>query len=231
VLERLKHSGITVVYSALDCASILLYNHFKHKLGREAARLAAYAAVSDRLEDGPLASSLLSWFDRHFIQYEALILAYAVDHKNTDDFRSLVVEELSKFTFPHRIEGVAKTASTHLDYMVKLIKTLPKKAKKLGEIAYVEGTNESSKGTVANLLVDSMGVDIGLCYKIKSDETVNLSIRGKSGLNVHLGETSKKLAEKYNGFGGGHEKASGAKIPQKNLTKFLYDLNSELRRK
>jgi len=41
MVERLKESGVTVVYSPLDCASVLLFDHFNEKLSRKAARLAA----------------------------------------------------------------------------------------------------------------------------------------------------------------------------------------------
>lgn len=63
--------------------------------------------------------------------------ATALDHQNTDEFRSLIVEGLNRFAFPHKTKGVAETALTHLDYMVKLIETLPIKAKRLRRIAYL----------------------------------------------------------------------------------------------
>lgn len=228
VLEKLRRSGVTVVYSDLDCASVLLYDHFRDELSRKAARLAVYAAISDQFDKGPIASRLLSEFDKHLMQYEALMLTHALDRQNNDEFKALIFKELKHFKFPHKMKRVPDIALAHLDYLVKLIETLPKKAERLKRIAYVEGTDKSSKGTVASLLIDSMGVDVGLCYKKKGEETVVVSLRGKSGLTLHLGEVTKKLAERYGGFGGGHNKASGAKIPQNNLMKFINDLNSEL---
>lgn len=229
VLKKLKRFGIKIVYSNLDCASVLLYNLFKDKLSRESARLAAYAAISDQFDGGPLASKLISGFDRLFIQYEALILTYALDHQEQDHFKSLIFEELNRFTFPHKIKGVSETALTHLDYLVELIETLPVRAKKLGKVAYVEAAKESSKGTTASLLIDSIGTDVGLCFKQRSDGTVNISIRAKKIFLLHLGKITKKLAERYCGFGGGHQQASGAKIPQKNLMNFIHDLEREVK--
>ncbi len=229
VLNKLKHFGIKIVYSHLDCASVLLYNLFKDKLGRNSARLAAYAAISDQFDSGPLASKIISEFDRLFIQYEALILTYALDHQEEDNFRSLIFEELNRFTFPHKIKGLPETALAHLDYLVELIRILPVRAKKLDRVAYIEGEKESSKGTIASLLIDSLGTAVGLCYKQKSDDTVNISIRAKKNFLFHLGKITKKLAEKYHGFGGGHTHASGAKIPQKNLMNFINDLEKEVK--
>jgi oligoribonuclease NrnB/cAMP/cGMP phosphodiesterase (DHH superfamily) len=229
VLKKLNNFGIKIIYSNLDCASVLLYNLFKDKLSRESARLAAYAAISDQFDSGPLATRLISEFDKLFIQYEALILTYALDHQEKDNFKSLIFEELDKFTFPHKIKGVQETALAHLDYLVKLIRILPVRAKKLNRVAYIEGEKESSKGTIASLLIDSLGTDVGLCYKHRSDNTVNISIRAKKNFLFHLGKITKKLAERYHGFGGGHKQASGAKITQKNLMNFIHDLEKEVK--
>lgn len=228
VVERLSDSGVTVIYSALDCSSVLLYNYFRNKLSREAARLAAYAAVSDYFDTGPLASSLLSEFDRQFIWHEAMILTHALEHQKNDEFKALLLEELTKFVFPHKIKGAADKALNYLDRTVKLINTLPKKAKRLTRTAYVKSTNEASIGTLASLLVDATGFDVGLVYKKSGEDTVNISIRGKNGIELHLGETTKKLAQRHGGFGGGHRKASGGKIPEENLMSFIEDLESEL---
>lgn len=228
VMGRLKLAGVTVVHSLLDCASALLYDHFRNKLGREAARLAAYAAVSDQFEDGPIASELLSGLDRQFVQHEALILAHALHRETTSGFRSLVVEELSRFSYPHRIEGVVEAALTHLEHMAGLMDILPAKASRLRRLAYVGAVDGTSTGSVASLLVDVMGVDVGVCYKRENEDNLNISIRGRRGLRIHLGEITRRLAERYGGFGGGHMRASGASIPARNPLKFIRDLGEEL---
>jgi len=87
----------------LDSASALLYNHFRDRLTKNAARLAAYAAVSDQFEEGPIATELLTKFDKQLIQHEALILNYALHYRKDAEFKSTIVEELSRLTFPHQI--------------------------------------------------------------------------------------------------------------------------------
>ena len=227
LLDKLKNVKINIIYSNRDCASAILYDNFKDKLQREAGRLAAYAAVADQLEGGPIATQLFAEFDRQFTQHEALILIHALDHKKA--LGSLIFEELAKLILPHDINGVAQIALTHLKYMGQLIKTLPMKAQRLNRLAYVKGVPKSSKGTVANLLIDSMGVDIGICFKKLRDGTTNISVRGKRGLRLNLGEATKRLAGQLGGFGGGHKNASGAKLPHTNLKKFICDLEKELR--
>lgn len=228
VLDRLKLSGATVVHSPMDCASALLYDHFIEDLGREGARLAAYAAVSDQFEDGPIASRLLSRLDRHFVQHEASILTHALHRVTTAEFRASVVEELSDFKFPHRIKGANEAAFAHLENVAGLIEILPKRASRLGRVAYVGAISETSIGSVAGLLVDAMEVDVGVCYKSGNKNTMNISIRGRRGLKLHLGEVTRGLAVKYGGFGGGHKRASGASIPAQSYMKFIRDLEDEL---
>ena len=227
-LKRLEGSGIVVVYSPLDCAAMLLYHHFREELGREEARLAAYAAVSDQFEEGPLASKLLESLDRQFIQHEALILTHSLHRKAETGFRSSVVEELSKLTPPHRIEGTPEEALAYLEEVARLLEHLPKKASRMGRLAYIEAFDDAPLGAVAGLLIDAMDVDVGVCYKPGESGSMNLSIRGRRGLDVHLGVISKRLAENYNGFGGGHRRASGASIPKDSYMEFIKDIENAL---
>lgn len=227
-VERLKSSGLTVVYSPQDCASVLLFDHFREKL-RGRARLAAYAAVSDQFEDGPIASRLLSRLDKQFVQHEALILSHALYYETSSEFRSLVVEDLSRFSFPHKVKGAVTAALAYLEESAKLLETLPTKASRMGRLAYAEVTREMSVGAVAGLLVDAMNVDVGVCYKRGVKGLMNLSIRCRRGLGFHLGEITKRIAKKHAGFGGGHMRASGASIPKNKYIEFIKDLESELR--
>jgi nanoRNase/pAp phosphatase (c-di-AMP/oligoRNAs hydrolase) len=227
-LNKLKKNKIKIIFSETDCASVILYSHFKNDLDRKAARLAAYAAISDQFDKGFYASRILEKFDKHFIYHEALILTHALEHRITDEKKIAIVEELERFVYPHRIDWIVEMALTHLENMRKLRITLPYRAKKDGSIAIVEGDDKSSMGTISSLLLNTMDTNIGLCYKKKKNKIVNISIRGKNKIKLHLGDITKRLAEKYGGFGGGHMKASGASIPEKNLEKFINDFNLEI---
>ena len=228
LLEELEEGGVTVVHSTLDCASVLLYDHFREELGREAGRMAAFAAWADQFEDGPLAEKLLREYDRQSVQLEGLLLAYALTNQPDEGFRNLVVEEIGGLKRPHRMEGVSEAALAHLEDMAGRIESLKDSAIRIGELAYVKATNETPIGSVAGLVTDALGVDVGLCYKEKGD-LVNLSIRSKRGLAFHLGEITRRVAAKNGGFGGGHKRASGASIPSQNLREFIRDLEDELR--
>ena len=230
VIKRLQHSGVTVVYSTLDCSSVLLFSHHQEKLDWKAARLVVYAAISDHFEDGPIASKLMARLDRHFVEHEALILTHALHRKATSKFRLMVANELSKFSFPHKVEGVTEAALGYLEDAVELLETLPKKASRLEKLAYVEGVQGMTIGAVAGLLIDAMNVDVGVCYKREETGFMSISIRGQRGIELHLGEIAKRLAKRHGGFGGGHNTASGASIPRSNYIEFVKDIERELKK-
>jgi nanoRNase/pAp phosphatase (c-di-AMP/oligoRNAs hydrolase) len=230
LMKRLGESGVEVIHSLLDCASILLYDRFREDLGSEDARLAAYAAVSDYFEEGPNASKLLNRLDKHFVQHEALILTHALHRKSDAKFKLKVVSELSRLTPPHRIKGVPEAALAHLEHVSKLLETLTTKATKRGRLAYIEEMEGASIGSVAGLLIDSLGVDVGLCYKREERNSMSISIRAARGLDIHLGKITRRLAGRYGGFGGGHSRASGASIPQNSYMTFIKALDGELLR-
>jgi hypothetical protein len=228
LMESLRDVGVNVLHSLQDSASVILYDHFRRELGREAGRLAAYAAWTDQFEEGPIASLLLWEYDRQLVQHEALILGHAVVRNQTHEFWQPLVEELSKLAFPHEIPGVVDASLTHLREMTHLLGTLPKKATRIGRFAYVDEPDNEPIGTVANLLLDALGVDIGLCYKATDMGHANVSIRSRRGLTIHLGEITRSVAMKHGGFGGGHKRASGASLPWSNLKGFIDELAREL---
>jgi nanoRNase/pAp phosphatase (c-di-AMP/oligoRNAs hydrolase) len=53
---------------------------------------------------------------------------------------------------------------------------------------------------------------------------VNISLRGERRLPEHLGDLVSRVSNKYGGFGGGHARASGAKVPRDKLELFIEDI-------
>ncbi|MDH5201488.1 MAG: DHH family phosphoesterase, partial [Candidatus Bathyarchaeota archaeon] len=110
----------------------------------------------------------------------------------------------------------------------EMIARLPAAATRLGRLAYVEAEGEEPIGTVANLIVDALGVEVGLCYKVKAGSRVSVSLRSRRGLAFHLGEITRRVAVRRGGFGGGHKRASGASLPLQSLEGFIGDVAVEL---
>jgi RecJ-like exonuclease len=227
LLKRLEKNGINVRIETEDCAAILVYDTFKNELGLEAKRLAAYAAVSDMFEDGPLADPILSKMDRKFVQHEAQLLTHALSSDQSIDFKRMVMDELSKYNYPHRIEGVVDKAILCLEEMTLIKEAIPNKSVVYDRVAIMEVVGDNSTGAISNLLIDTLGVDVGISYKA-NDEYYNISLRGMKDLEEHLGELSKELGVKYDGFGGGHKRASGIKVPKDKLRLLLCEMVAKI---
>ncbi|MDP2899767.1 MAG: DHHA1 domain-containing protein [Candidatus Bathyarchaeota archaeon] len=223
----LRSLGVEIIHDTSDCASALVYDHFKEQLEKDAARLAAYAAVNDMFEDGPIASKLMDGMDRKFVGHEALLLGSALGSDQSKPFKERIVEELSRYAYPHRIRGVVEAAMSQLEKIVRIKETVPGRAKILGRLAYMECGEDLSTGEVANIVMDTLLVPVGLCWK-EQGEMVNISMRGERRLPEHLGDIASRLSKRHGGFGGGHARASGAKVPRAKLDAFLADLAGEL---
>ena len=227
LMESLRNMGVNIRLETGDCAAVLVYDTFKHALGREGRRLAAYAAISDMFEDGPLADAILGKMDRKFAQHEAQILTHALAADQTIDFKRRVMYELSTYNYPHRIEGVVERAIKSLEEMSRIKEAIPGNAEVKGRVAIMEAKGDNSTGGLSNLLIDTLGVDVGISYKA-NDHYYNLSLRGEKDLEEHLGDISKELGLKYDGFGGGHQRASGIKVPKENLTPLIDEIVSRI---
>ncbi len=225
--DALEALGVEVVHDTRDCASALVYNHFKERLEPDAARLAAYAAVSDMFEDGPIASRLMDGMDRKFVQNEALMLSAALGADQSEAFKRRLLDELSGYAYPHRIKGVVEASVSQLEKIVRIKETVAVRARRMGRLAVMECGDDSSTGEVANVVMDTLLVDVGMCWKDQG-EMVNISLRGERRLPEHLGELASRLSKKYGGFGGGHARASGAKVPRDKLDAFIGDLAAAL---
>lgn len=223
LMARLRDAGISVVLDTRDCAGVLVYDVFREGLGQGAARIAAYAAISDMFEDGPLGSRILAKIDLKFAQHEAQILTHALSMNQSIDFKRVILDELSRYGYPHRIPGAVELAVQCLEEMTGMKENISAEAVSVGRLAHMAAVNEYSTGGIANLIIDTLGVDVGVSYK-ENGEYVNVSLRGELGLPEHLGDISRDLGEKYGGFGGGHQRASGVKIPRAHLEAFLADL-------
>jgi RecJ-like exonuclease len=225
--DSLRCLGVEIIHDTRDCASALVYHHFKDKLEVDAARLAAYAAVSDMFEDGPVASRLMDGMDRKFVQNEALLLSSALGCDQSETFKRRLLKELSRYAYPHRIGGVVEAAVTQLEKIVKIKETVKGRATVRGRLAYIECDDDSSTGEVANVVMDTLLVPVGMCWKDHGN-MVNISLRGERRLPEHLGDLVARLSKKYDGFGGGHARASGAKVPREKLDAFILDLTTAL---
>ncbi|MFY3741459.1 MAG: RecJ-like exonuclease [Candidatus Nitrosomirales archaeon] len=228
-LKTIANSGIRVVHSTEDCASVLIHQLHKDKLPKQTALLAACSAVTDDIECGRLTKNILQRYDRDLILFEASVLSYAIAARGDDEkFLLRIVEELSKVRFPHQIKHLCEYASEYADRMLDLCDKIAQEGSKIKNIAHMD-TRERSLGSIANFLVGEFAVPVGIAYRYKADtDKYIVSIRSSDSLTHHLGELTSRVSSIVGGLGGGHPNASGAIIPRIKLKEFLEIFNKEL---
>ena len=90
---------------------------------------------------------------------------------------------------------------------------------------------DSGASGAVNFVLGFSGKDVGIAYKKRVDKGIfAVSVRGSSSCKTHLGRLVSSVAAKFDGSGGGHDKACGAVIPKDNMKKFLKEMDSKLGR-
>jgi single-stranded DNA-specific DHH superfamily exonuclease len=160
-----------------------------------------------------------------------MLLSHALERDEDVSFKRSVVTKLAAMEYPHKIKNIPEFALEVLEKNTSLLETLPKEVKKAGRVGYVE--SESSSGTIASLIITACDVDVGISYKCILERNVcDVSIRGAGNLRLDLGKLASRISEERGGFGGGHPKASGARVPYAEIQSFVQEfaenVNSQL---
>lgn len=231
ILADLKRNGVKLVHSTDECTSIHIYNKYKRKFSSYSAFLAAAAALTDYLETRPIASNLVSRFDRQFLMLEATALSYMISSSQHDiDFLMKIVDDLSQEKYPHDIEGGFLRAERHASKVLSVVKSIEDSIRVGKNLAYVQINSELPSSMVVNFVLGASGKRVALVYKIKEDiNSCIISIRGSNECKVHLGRIVNNLSSTLSGSGGGHEKASGAVIPKEKFSEFIKQLDKKSR--
>jgi single-stranded-DNA-specific exonuclease len=229
-LQALKKADVTVIRTIEECTSIQVYTRYMKKLPDHAAFFAAMGALTDYMENKPLASAIVSRFDRQFLMLESTALSYMISSNQHDDpFLIKMVETLAKMKYPHDIKGGFDMAEKYAKKVANAVETIQESIVKLGNIAYAPSTVELSSSMVVNFVLGSSGKPAAMVYKLKDDiKSYVVSIRGSANCKVHLGRLTNDIASELGGSGGGHDRACGAVIPKANLQKFIEILNSKI---
>ncbi len=219
--RRLRRCGVNLVHDEAECSGMLAYMTFRSKLPERARMLALLGAVTDYLDDSPMAKKLMEQADRQFILLEASMLAYALGYKGDQrGFPEMVAQELSRMKHPHEIEGVPGFAVDQLAQVVRLGEEVKRDGRKKGRIAYMV-TSQHSTGNVAKLLIGAFEVPVGVAMKEQDEGWYEVSLRSTSECKVHLGKLIDRVATKLGGSGGGHRKAAGCRIPKEGTREML----------
>ena len=226
--RQLRSLRVQVVHDTGECASILTYRTFKDVLPEGARLIALCGAVTDYMDDSPVAKKMMEQGDRQFVLLEASMLSYALgEMQGKEGFPEMVVNELSRMKLPHEISGVPEAAVEELRKVAGLTDLVKKEGKKMGRLAYMV-TSEYSTGNVAKLLLGAFGVPVGVAMKTKQEGWYEVSLRSTSDARIHLGTTIGKIAARLGGSGGGHRKAAGCRVPVSRVDEMLKTLAKKL---
>ncbi|MDQ4017717.1 MAG: DHHA1 domain-containing protein [Thermoproteota archaeon] len=229
-LHTLKKADVTLIRTIEECTCTQAYSKYKKKLPEHAAFLAAMGALTDYMENKPLASAIVSRFDRQFLMLESTALSYMISANQHDDaFLIKIVETLSKMKYPHDIKGGFEIAEKFAKKVANAVESIQESVVKLDNIAYAPSTVELSSSMVVNFVLGSSGKPVAMVYKLKDDiKSYVLSVRASADCKVHLGRLTNEIASELGGSGGGHDRACGAVIPKANFQKFIETLNKKI---
>jgi single-stranded-DNA-specific exonuclease len=225
--KEIKKIGVTLIHSTEECTSVQVYKRFKKKLFSNASFFAAAGALTDYLDNKPIASSLISRYDRQFLMLESTAMSYMISsNQNNEDYLYNIVNVLSAMKFPHEIEGGFLEAAKKIS---SAINSLSHEIKTKNNLALVQNNLDLASSTVVNFVLGTSEKKIAMVYKYKEEKEIFIiSIRGSKDCNVHLGRTVNDIASELGGSGGGHDKACGAVIPKDSFNTFVELLDKKL---
>jgi len=229
VSTKLKKINVNLIHDISECTAVLVYDAFKKKLSEHSTFIAACGAITDYMENRPIASKLLQMYDRQFALINATVLTYnIVGHQKDSDYLLYLVDELSESKFPHELPNTYEFAQIQVGKLAEIMSKVRKSMKVSKNLAHMEVLDSGASGAV-NFVLGFSGKDVGIAYKERVDKGIYaVSVRGSSSCKIHLGRLVSSVSTKFGGSGGGHDKACGAVIPKDKLKKFLYEMNSQL---
>lgn len=230
IIQALRKAGVTLVHTIEECTSVQVYAKYRKKLPDHAAFFAAMGALTDYMENKPVASTIVPRFDRQFLMLESTALSYMISaSQHDDDFLVKMVDTLAKMKYPHDIKGGFETAEKYARKVANAVESIRESVVKLDNIAHAPSTVELSSSMVVNFVLGSSGKPAAMVYKFKDDiKSYVVSIRGSASCKVHLGRLTNEIASELGGSGGGHDRACGAVIPKDRLEEFIKALDSRI---
>src|SRR5918995_100334 len=221
--KKLKKTGVTLIHSVEECTSVQIYNKYKNKLDSHAAFFAASAALTDYMECRPLASAIMSRYDRQFLMLEATALSYMISsNQHNEEFLVNAVNTLSEMKYPHEIEGGFAIAERYAKKVADGVRIVQDSIAVKKKVAYTQSISDLSASVIVNFVLGISEKPVAMVYRLKDDiSSYIISIRASKACTVHLGRIVNEVASNLGGSGGGHEKACGAVIPKGKLEDFI----------
>jgi RecJ-like exonuclease len=208
------------------CASELTYEYFESELDPEMSRVAIYGAIGDYCDNTPGILKMLRRWDKRELYLEAGILVAAIEGigKKDFEFKKSLVRYLSENRLPSLDKRLVEIALQESEKDERMRFVVRDSVAVHGKVAYVVNVKWSlgKAATYAraygNTLVGVAGEEI--------NGNIDMSIRSIGLKKLH--RIVSKVAEEFNGVGGGHANAAGARIPRESFQEFIKRLDEEL---
>ena len=232
VTTKLKKIKVNLIHDISECTAVLVYDAFKKKLSEHSTFIAVCGAITDYMENRPIASKLLQMYDRQFALVNATVLTYnIVGHQKDSDYLLYLVDELSESKFPHELPNTYEFAQIQVGKLAEIMSKVRKSMKVSKNLAHMEVLDSGASGAV-NFVLGFSGKDVGIAYKERTDKGIYaVSVRGSPSCKTHLGRLVSSVAGKIGGSGGGHARACGAVIPKDKIKQFVSQMNLHLNNK
>ena len=225
--RKLEETGIQLVHNVKECASILTYQTFRDVLPDGAKLIALCGAVTDYMDDSPVAKKMMERAERHFVLLEATMLSFALgNHSDEEGYPEMLVGELAKMKRPDEIKGVPESALAQLGKEAVLEEEVKADGVKKGNLAYIV-TRRYSTSIASKVLLGAFDVKVGVALKEKQPGWYEVSLRSTSDSRVHLGRSIGKIAAGLGGSGGGHRRAAGCRIPKSRMEEMIAALTKK----
>jgi len=130
VSTKLKKINVNLIHDVSECTAVLVYDAFKKKLSEGSTFIAACGAITDYMENRPIASKLLQMYDRQFALVNATVLTYnIVGHQKDSDYLLYLVDELSESKFPHELPNTYEFAQIQVGKLAEIMSKVRKSMK------------------------------------------------------------------------------------------------------
>ena len=172
LLLNSKKIKVELIHDTTECTAVLVYNKFKKKLPEHSSFIATCAAITDYMEERPVAVKLLQLYDRQFALINATVLTYnIVGHQKDLDYLLYLVDELSESKYLHEIPNTFEFAQIQVGKLAEVISKVKKSMKILKNLAYMEVLDSGASGAV-NFVLGLSGKHVGIAYKERVDHGI-----------------------------------------------------------
>lgn len=217
-----------VVRDLTKSTSELAHTVFKN---HEMILVAVFGAITDYYTDTTdFVKKTLDVYDKRTLYLEAGLLSQALRTGGKRDyiFKRKIVLLLSKGELPSSSQMIVRKALEGTRKEWQTIEFVKKEVDVIDGIAILKNVPKDVSPTkAAKFALGVTGKPVALSTRPKKNN-IDISARKLSTYSLDLNVTFRTIAPRFDGSGGGHPTAAGARIPKKHFSAFMEALKKEV---